>query len=139
MLSRITNDVSVVSQSLNQSVQQVFTSLITIIGILYMMLSISWQLTLMALIVVPLSGLAAAIVVMNSQKYFKAQQDTLGNVNGHIEEMYGGHIVMKAFNGEERSISTFNNLNDKLYTAAWKAQFISGAMQPITNFIGNIG
>ena len=139
VLSRITNDVSVVSQSLNQSVQQVFTSLITIIGILYMMLSISWQLTLMALIVVPLSGLAAAIVVMNSQKYFKAQQDTLGNVNGHIEEMYGGHIVMKAFNGEERSINTFNDLNDKLYTAAWKAQFISGAMQPITNFIGNIG
>lgn len=139
VLSRITNDVDTVSQSLNQSVQQVFTSVITIIGILYMMLSISWQLTLMALVVVPLSGLAAAFIVSRSQKYFKAQQDTLGNVNGHIEEMYGGHIVMKAFNGEERSIRTFSELNERLYTAAWKAQFISGAMQPITSFIGNLG
>ena len=139
VLSRITNDVDTVSQSLNQSVQQVFTSVVTIIGILYMMISISWQLTLMALIVVPLSGIAAAIVVANSQKYFKAQQDTLGNVNGHIEEMYGGHIVMKAFNGEERSISEFDELNNKLYESAWKAQFMSGIMMPITSFIGNLG
>ncbi|MBR2066865.1 MAG: ABC transporter ATP-binding protein [Solobacterium sp.] len=139
VLSRITNDVDTVSQSLNQSVQQVFSSLITIIGVLYMMLSISWELTLMALIVVPLSGLAAAFVVKHSQKYFKAQQSTLGKVNGHIEEMYGGHLVMKAFNGEEKSISIFSKHNEDLYTAAWKAQFISGIMMPITSFIGNVG
>ncbi len=139
VLSRVTNDVDTVSQSLNQSIQQVFTSAVTIIGILYMMLSISWQLTLMALIVVPLSGMAAAFVVSHSQRYFKAQQDTLGNVNGHIEEMYGGHIVMKAFNGEEKSVAEFNRLNEKLYDAAWKAQFMSGIMMPITSFIGNVG
>ena len=139
VLSRVTNDVDTVSQSLNQSVQQVFTSLVTIIGILIMMLSISWELTLMALIVVPLSGIAAAFVVKNSQKYFKMQQDTLGNVNGHIEEMYGGHIVMKAFNGEERSVREFEELNHKLYDSAWRAQFMSGIMMPITSFIGNLG
>ncbi|MBR2810746.1 MAG: ABC transporter ATP-binding protein, partial [Solobacterium sp.] len=139
VLSRVTNDVDVVSQSLHQSIQQVFTSLIMIIGVLYMMIRISWKLTLMALIVVPLSGISAAMVVMNSQKYFKAQQKTLGNVNGHIEEMYGGHIVMKAFNGEERSIREFDELNEKLYNSAWKAQFMSGIMMPITNFIGNLG
>lgn len=139
VLSRVTNDVDVVSQSLNQSVHQVFTSVVTIIGILYMMISISWQMTLMALVVVPLSGLAAAFVVKHSQKYFKAQQSTLGEVNGHIEEMYGGHIVVKAFNGEERSIREFRELNTNLYNAAWKAQFMSGMMQPITNFIGNVG
>ena len=139
VLSRVTNDVDTVSQSLNQSIQQIFTSLVTIIGVLYMMIRISWQLTLMALIVVPLSGIAAAFVVKHSQPYFKAQQKTLGNVNGHIEEMYGGHIVMKAFNGEQKSIDTFNQLNDALYKAGWKAQFMSGMMMPITNFIGNIG
>ena len=139
VLSRITNDVDTVSQTLNQSIQQIFTSVITVIGVLYMMLRISWQLTIMALVVVPLSGIAAAFVVKNSQPYFKAQQKTLGNVNGHIEEMYGGHIVMKAFSGEERSISEFNDLNEKLYEAGWKAQFMSGLMQPITNLIGNIG
>ena len=139
VLSRVTNDVDTMSQSLNQSVQQVFTSVVTIIGILYMMISISWQMTLMALIVVPLSGIAAGFVVKRSQKYFKAQQTTLGNVNGHIEEMYGGHIVMKAFNGEERSIREFSELNTKLYESAWKAQFISGSMQPITSFLGNVG
>ena len=139
VLSRVTNDVDTVSQTLNQSIQQIFTSVITVIGVLYMMIRISWQLTVMALIVVPLSGIAAAFVVKHSQPYFKAQQKTLGNVNGHIEEMYGGHIVMKAFNGEERSIREFNDLNQKLYEAGWKAQFMSGLMQPITNLIGNIG
>ena len=139
VLSRITNDIDTVSQSLNQSIQQIFTSTITIIGVLYMMISISWQLTLMALVVVPLSGILAAIIVKNSQKYFKAQQDTLGNVNGHIEEMYGGHIVMKAFNGEEKSIKEFKKHNENLYNAAWKAQFISGMMHPLTGFIGNLG
>ena len=139
VLSRVTNDVDTVSQSLTQSIQQIFTSLVTVIGVLIMMFRISWQLTLMALIVVPLSGLAAAFVVRHSQPYFKAQQRTLGEVNGHIEEMYGGHIVMKAFNGEERSIAQFEVLNEALYNAGWKAQFMSGLMQPITGFIGNIG
>lgn len=139
VLSRITNDVDTMSQSLTQSIQMIFTSLITIIGILYMMITISWQMTLMALIIVPLSAVAALSVVKNGQKYFIQQQKTLGDVNGHIEEMYGGHIVMKAFNGEERSISTFNKMNEELYTSAWKSQFISGLMQPITSLIGNIG
>jgi len=139
VLSHITNDVDTMSQSLTQSIQMIFTSLITIIGILYMMITISWQMTLMALIIVPLSAVAAMSVVKNGQKYFIQQQKTLGEVNGHIEEMYGGHIVMKAFNGEERSISTFNKMNEELYTSAWKSQFISGLMQPITSLIGNIG
>ena len=139
VLSRITNDVDTMSQSLTQSIQMIFTSLITIIGILYMMITISWQMTLMALVIVPFSAVAAMSVVKNGQKYFIQQQKTLGEVNGHIEEMYGGHIVMKAFNGEERSISTFNKMNEELYTSAWKSQFISGLMQPITSLIGNIG
>lgn len=139
VISRVTNDVDTVSQSLNQAVQQVMTSLITIIGILYMMLRISWQMTLMAIIVIPISGILAAVIVKKSQKYFLAQQSTLGRVNGHIEEMYGGHLVMKAFNGEERSINTFNRLNNDLYESAWKSQFISGIMMPVTSFIGNVG
>lgn len=139
VLSRITNDVDTMSQSLTQSIQMIFTSLITIIGILYMMITISWQMTLMAVVIVPLSAIVAMSVVKNGQKYFIQQQKTLGEVNGHIEEMYGGHIVMKAFNGEERSISTFNKINEELYTSAWKSQFISGLMQPITSLIGNIG
>ena len=139
VLSRITNDVDTMSQSLTQSIQMIFTSLITIIGILYMMITISWQMTLMAVVIVPLSAIVAMSVVKNGQKYFIQQQKILGEVNGHIEEMYGGHIVMKAFNGEERSISTFNKMNEELYTSAWKSQFISGLMQPITSLIGNIG
>lgn len=139
VLSRITNDVDTMSQSLTQSIQMIFTSLITIIGILYMMITISWQMTLMAVVIVPLSAIVAMSVVKNGQKYFIQQQKILGDVNGHIEEMYGGHIVMKAFNGEERSISTFNKMNEELYTSAWKSQFISGLMQPITSLIGNIG
>ena len=139
VLSRITNDVDTMSQSLTQSIQMIFTSLITIIGILYMMITISWQMTLMAVVIVPLSAIVAMSVVKNGQKYFIQQQKTLGEVNGHIEEMYGGHIVMKAFNGEERSISTFNKMNEELYSSAWKSQFISGLMQPITSLIGNIG
>ena len=139
VLSRITNDVDTVSQSLNQSVQQILTSIVTVIGILAMMLSISFALTLMALIVVPLSGIGAMLVVKKSQVYFKRQQNTLAAVNGHIEEMYGGHLVMKAFNGEERSIKDFEKLNNDLQDSAWKAQFMSGMMQPITGFVGNLG
>ncbi len=139
VLSRITNDIDTMSQSLTQSIQMIFTSSITIIGILYMMITISWQMTLMAVVIVPLSAIVAMSVVKNGQKYFIQQQKTLGEVNGHIEEMYGGHIVMKAFNGEERSISTFNKMNEELYTSAWKSQFISGLMQPMISLIGNIG
>jgi ATP-binding cassette subfamily B protein len=104
-----------------------------------MMLSISWLMTLVALAIIPLSLLVVSLIVKQSQKYFKQQQDYLGHVNGHVEEMYGGHIVIKAFNGEEKSIQRFNQLNDKLYEAAWKSQFFSGMMMPIINFIGNIG
>lgn len=139
VLSRVTNDVDTVSQSLTQSIQQILSSLVTVIGIMIMMFTISVPMTIMALVVVPLSGIAAAIVVKKSQKYFKAQQNMLGEVNGHIEEMYGGHLVMKAFNGEEKSIETFDQLNDGLYKSAWKAQFVSGVLQPITSFIGNLG
>lgn len=139
VLSRVTNDVDTVSQSLNQSIQQVLTSVVTVIGILWMMLSISWEMTLMALVVVPLSGFVAAVVVKKSQGFFKQQQNVLGDVNGHIEEMYGGHIVMKAFNGEEDSIEKFGDLNNQLYESAWKSQFMSGLMMPITSFIGNVG
>ncbi len=139
ILSRVTNDIDTISQSLNQSLQQILTALVTIIGILIMMLSISWQMTLMAFLVVPLSGITVAFVVNKSQKYFKDQQNILGEVNGHVEEMYSGHLVMKAFNGEERSIQTFNQLNGKLYHAGWIAQFLSGIMQPLIGFIGNLG
>lgn len=139
ILSRVTNDIDTISQSLNQSLQQVLTSIVMIVGILVMMLSISWEMTLMALVVIPLSGIAVAFVVSKSQGFFKAQQTILGDVNGHVEEMYGGHLVMKVFNGEERSIAEFNTLNNRLYNAGWKAQFLSGLMQPITGFIGNLG
>ena len=139
VLSRVTNDVDTVSQSLTQSIQQILSSLVTVIGIMIMMFTISVPMTIMALVVVPLSGIAAAIVVKKSQKYFKAQQNMLGEVNGHIEEMYGGHLVMKAFNGEEKSIETFDQLNDGLYKSAWKAQCVSGVLQPVTSFIGNLG
>ncbi|MEG0403958.1 ABC transporter ATP-binding protein [Anaerorhabdus sp.] len=139
ILSRVTNDIDTIAQSLNQSLQQVLTSIVTIVGIFIMMLTISWEMTLMALVVIPLSGIAVSIVVGKSQGFFKAQQSILGNVNGHVEEMYGGHLVMKAFNGEERSVSEFITLNDRLYNAGWKAQFLSGLMQPITGFIGNLG
>ena len=139
VLSRITNDVDTVSQSLNQSVQQILTSVVMVIGILYMMISISVPMTIMAIIVVPLSAIGAALIVKKSQNFFKRQQTMLGEVNGHIEEMYSGHTVMKAFNGEERSIEQFNKLNNDLQDSAWKAQFMSGMMQPITGFVGNLG
>lgn len=139
VLSRMTNDVDTVSQSLTQSLQQILSSLVTVIGILIMMFTISVPMTIMALAVVPLSGIAAALTVRKSQKYFMAQQNMLGEVNGHIEEMYGGHLVMKAFNGEEESIEKFDRLNTGLYQSSWKAQFVSGILQPVTSFIGNLG
>jgi len=139
VLSRITNDVDTVNQTLSQSLSQIITSVVTVIGVLVMMLSISWLMTLAALIVIPLSMVVVSVIVRQSQKYFKQQQDYLGHVNGHVEEMYGGHIVMKAFNGEEKSIQTFDQYNNVLYDAAWKSQFLSGLMMPIMMFIGNVG
>ena len=139
VLSRITNDVDTVNQTLSQSMTQIITSVVTVIGVLVMMLSISWLMTLVALIIIPLSMATVMLIVRQSQKYFKQQQDYLGHVNGHVEEMYGGHIVMKAFNGEEESVKKFDESNDVLYTVAWKAQFLSGMMMPIMMFIGNLG
>jgi ATP-binding cassette subfamily B protein len=139
ILSRITNDVDTISQTLNQSLTQIITSVITMLGILVMMLSISWMMTLVAVLIVPLSAVIIALVVKQSQKFFKQQQDYLGHVNGHVEEMYGGHIVMKAFNGEKKSVEQFDVLNNTLYSSAWKSQFLSGMMMPIMTFIGNLG
>ena len=139
VLSRITNDVDTVNQTLSQSLTQIITSLVTVVGVLIMMISISWQMTLVALIIIPLSMGTVMVIVKQSQKYFKQQQEYLGHVNGHVEEMYGGHIVMKAFNGEEESIQKFDQSNNTLYDTAWKSQFLSGMMMPIMMFIGNIG
>jgi ATP-binding cassette subfamily B protein len=139
VLSRITNDVDTVSQTLNQSLSQMISSVITVIGVLVMMFSISWQMTLVALLVIPLSMVIIGLIIKQSQKYFKQQQDYIGHVNGHVEEMFGGHIVMKAFNGEEESVRVFDGLNDTLYSSAWKSQFLSGLMMPIMNFVGNLG
>jgi len=139
VLSHVTNDVDTVSQTLNQSLTQIVTSVTTVIGVLVMMLSISGVMTLVAVCIVPLSMLVVSQVIKQSQKYFKEQQDYLGHVNGHIEEVYGGHIVMKAFNGEEKSIEQFDGYNNTLYSSAWKSQFLSGMMMPIMNFISNLG
>ena len=139
ILSRITNDVDVVSQTLNQSLTQLITSVATVLGVLVMMFSISWVLTLVALVIMPVSLAFVRVIVGKSQKLFKEQQDCLGKVNGHVEEMYGGHMVMKAFNGEAKSIAAFEEQNGKLYGAAWKSQFLSGLMMPMMGFIGNLG
>lgn len=138
VLSVVTNDVDTISQSLNQSMTQVITSVVTIIGILVMMLSISWQMTLVAIIALPLSFGIIAIIVKNSQKYFKSQQEILGKLNGHIEEMYAGHTIVKVFNGEQRSQEIFNRTNESLYNNGWRSQFFSSLMWPIMNFIGNL-
>ncbi len=139
VLSRVTNDVDTVSQSLNQSLSQIITSATTLVGVLIMMLSISWQMTIVALLILPISMIVVMGVVKRSQKYFKAQQKSLGEVNGHIEEVYGGHNIMKAFNAKEQVVSEFEDINNELYDSAWKAQFLSGLMMPIMNFVGNLG
>ncbi len=139
VLSRVTNDVDTISQTLNQSLSQIITSGVTVIGTLAMMISINGWMTLAALIVIPLSLAFVSVVVGQSQKYFKQQQEYLGHINGHIEEMYGGHIVMKAFNGEAKSVQKFDAYNNTLYDSAWKSQFLSGMMMPIMGFIGNLG
>lgn len=139
VLSRVTNDVDTVSQTLNQSLTQIITAFITMVGVLVMMFSISWIMTLAVMLILPISVVFISIIVRHSQKYYKQQQDYLGHVNGHVEEMFGGHIVVKAFNGEKRSIEKFDGLNNTLYSSAWKSQFISGLMMPIMNFVGNLG
>ena len=139
VLSRITNDVDTLGQSLNQSVTQLITSVATMVGVLIMMLSISPKMTLIALLILPVSLALVLVVVKFSQKYFKAQQATLGVVNGQVEEVYSGHNVIKAFNREAAVLDDFNDANDKLYESAWKSQFLSGLMQPIMNFVGNLG
>jgi ATP-binding cassette subfamily B multidrug efflux pump len=136
--SRIANDVDTISMTLTQNMTQIVTSVTTIVGILIMMLTISWLMTLVALVVLPISAGLVSLIVRKSQKYFRRQQAYLGHVNGHVEEMYGGHIVMKAFNGEEKSISKFNELNEELYVAGWKSQFLSTMMMPIMTFVGNL-
>ena len=139
VLSRITNDVDTVSQTFNQSLSQMVSALVMIIGIMIMMLSISWQMTIVALLTLPISMSFALVVIKKSQTQFMNQQIELGKLNGHIEEMYAGHQVMQAFNGQARSIKKFKTINNKLYKSAWKSQFLSGVMWPIMDFVGNLG
>jgi ATP-binding cassette subfamily B protein len=139
ILSRITNDVDTVNQTLNQSLTQMITSVTTLIGIIAMMLSISIRMTLVAVFVLLVSMGLIGTVVKKSQKYFTQQQKSLGNLNGHIEEIYAGHNVVQIFNGEKEAIEKFQQINDKLYGSAWKSQFLSGMMMPIMSFVGNLG
>ncbi|MBD5140141.1 MAG: ABC transporter ATP-binding protein [Ruminococcus sp.] len=139
VLSRVTNDVDTLGMSLNQSITQLITSLTTIIGVLVMMLSISWLMTLIALIILPISAGLVMLVVKSSQKYFKQQQEYLGHVNGQVEEIYGGHLVVKAFNREEKAVEEFTRDNAVLCKSAMMSQFLSGMMHPIMQFIGNLG
>lgn len=139
VLSRVTNDVDTISQTLNQSLMQTITAATTVVGVLVMMLSINVLMTVVALLIVPVSTIFMGFVIKYSQKYFRQQQDYLGHVNGHVEEMYGGHVVMKAFNGEQRSIEKLDEYNNELYNSAWKSQFFSGIIMPIMQFIGNLG
>ena len=138
-LSLISNDVDTVSTTLNQSLTQMITAITTLLGVLVMMFSISGWMTLTSLITLPLSFLIISLVVRRSQRHFRAQQEYLGHVNGHIEEMYSGHNVVRLFNGEERSRETFHQMNKKLYAAGWRSQFLSGLMQPVLSFVSNLG
>lgn len=139
VLSCITNDVDTVSTTLNQNMTQIITSVTTVIGVLIMMISISGLMTLVALAIIPVSMILVMLIVKQSQKFFKAQQEQLGHVNGHIEEMFGGHAIIKAFNGEARSIEQFEVYNEALYKSSWKSQFLSSIMMPVINIVGNMG
>ncbi len=139
VLSRITNDIDTLGQGLNQSITTIITSVATMIGVLIMMLSISFWMTLIALVILPISAFLVSLVVKKSQKFFKTQQEYLGRINGQIEETYGGHLVVKSFNKEEDMIKKFNETNDILYKSAWKSQFFSGMMHPVMMFGGNLG
>jgi ATP-binding cassette subfamily B protein len=138
-LSRITNDVDTINQTLSQSMSQIVIALVTVVGVLIMMLSINWIMTLLALITVPLSMIASMLILRRSQPVFKQQQATLGQVNGQVEETYGGHVVAQAFNQEEPSRRKFAAANDRLYDANWKSQSLSGMLMPVMTFIGNVG
>jgi ATP-binding cassette subfamily B protein len=138
VLSRVSNDVDTVSQTLNQSMTQIITSVTTVVGVLIMMFTISWQMTLVALTMLPVSFGIIGLIISKSQGYFKSQQDYLGHINGHVEEMYGGHTVMKAFNGEAKSVEIFDQINGVLFSSAWKSQFFTGLLFPIMNFVGNL-
>ncbi len=135
----MTNDVDTVNQTLNQSLSQMISSVVTLLGVFGMMLSISWQMTLLALVTIPLSLGIIKVVVGKSQKFYKRQQEYLGHVNGHIEEIFSSHAVVKAFNGEAKNQAAFDELNDTLYHSAWKSQFLSSIMMPMMNFVGNVG
>lgn len=139
ILSRITNDVDTIAQSLNQSMAQIITSTVTVVGVLLMMFTISWQLTLIALAILPVTFGILGLVMSRSQKYYIGQQKALGDADGHIEEMYGAHQIVQAFNGEAASVATFKKYNDELYTSGWKSQFFGSLMMPISNLVGNIG
>lgn len=139
ILSRITNDVDTIAQSLNQSMAQIITSTVTVVGVVIMMFTISWQLTLIALAILPVTFGILGMVMSRSQKYYIGQQKALGDADGHIEEMYGAHQVVQAFNGEAASVATFKKYNDELYTSGWKSQFFGSLMMPISNLVGNIG
>ncbi|HZJ34938.1 MAG TPA: ABC transporter ATP-binding protein [Candidatus Angelobacter sp.] len=139
IVSRVTNDVETISQNLNQGMTQIITSVIMIVGILAMMISISWQMTLIAVIVLPISIILISFIVKRSQRYYDRQQTSLGEIDGHIDEMFSNHAIVKTFNGEQRSINKFNDINAKLYRSGWKSQFLSGLMMPIMQFISNLG
>ena len=139
VLSRLTNDVDTINQTLSQSLTQIITSIATVIGVLIMMFTISWKMTLVVMATIPISGLLLMVIVKRSQKYFNEQQEYIGHVNSHVEEMFGGHVVVKAFNGEEQSIKEFDGYNKTLYNSAWKSQFFSGLMMPLMTFVGNLG
>ena len=139
VLSIITNDIDTLSMNLNQSITQIITSICTIIGILVMMFSISWQMTLISLVILPIAGIFVKMIVGRSQKYFNKQQEFLGHVNGQVEEVYGGLNIVKAFNAQDKVTKDFEKANKELYHSAWKSQFLSGLMHPVMNFISNIG
>ena len=139
VLSIITNDIDTLSMNLNQSITEIITSVCTIIGILVMMFSISWQMTLISLVILPIAGILVTCIVKKSQKYFTRQQDYLGHVNGQVEEIYGGLNIVKVFNAEEKVTKDFEKANDELYHSGWKSQFLSGLMHPVMNFISNVG
>ena len=139
VLSVITNDIDTLSQNLNQSITHIITSICTIIGILIMMFSISWEMTLVSLVILPVATVIVRFIVKKSQKFFQRQQEYLGHVNGQVEEIYGGHNIVKAFNGEEKAIEAFKKQNRELYRSGWRSQFLSGLMHPLMNFLGNVG
>ena len=139
VLSIISNDVDTLSTGLNQSITQIITSVFTIIGILVMMFSISWEMTIVSLLILPISGVILKKVIGKSQKYFVKQQEYLGHVNGQVEEVYGGHNIVKVFGREEQAIKEFEKENEELYKSGWRSQFLSGLMHPLMNFVGNVG